>query len=293
MANARQIKRRIGAASNISKITKAMEMVAASKMKRAQDQAILARDYALALQDSLQKLAGQADSSLHLLLSKNDEGTDILLVIGTNKGLCGSLNTQLFKQMDTWVKKHPQGEIIAVGKKIVNFCRLGGFTIHAQFTEIPENVDSSELVPISSMIIDNFLSKKYKSVGIVFMDFINTLSQKPKITELLPMSSEDTKENGDEKQDENQAKVYKVDYLFEPDPAKILSNLLPFYIENSIYQAFLESRASEHSARMVTMKNASENAYELVDELKLVFNKSRQASITNELLEITTASLSL
>jgi len=289
MANARQIKRRIGAASNISKITKAMEMVAASKMKRAQDQAILARHYALALQDSLQKLANQSDPSLHPLLSTHTEGVDILLVIGTNKGLCGSLNTQLFKQMNAWAKNHPNGEIIAVGKKIVNFCRLGGFTIHAQFTEIPEKVDSSELVPIGSMIIENFLNKKYRSVGIVFMDFINTLSQKPKITNLLPMSSDDTKEE----QEENQTKVHQVDYLFEPDPAKILSNLLPFYIENSIYQAFLESRASEHSARMVTMKNASENAYELVDELKLVFNKSRQAAITNELLEITTASLSL
>ncbi|MDH5533787.1 MAG: ATP synthase F1 subunit gamma [Candidatus Pacebacteria bacterium] len=292
MANARQIKRRIGAASNISKITKAMEMVAASKMKRAQDQAILARSYALALQDSLQKLASQSDPSLHPLLSSHDEGIDILLVIGTNKGLCGSLNTQLFKQMDNWVKSHPNGEIIAVGKKIVNFCRLGGFTIHAQYTDIPEKMTSSDLVPISTMIIENFLNKKYKSVGIVFMDFINTLSQKPKISKVLPMSKEET--SGDkEKKDENQTKVSKVDYLFEPDAGKILSSLLPFYIENSIYQAFLESRASEHSARMVTMKNASENAYELVDELKLVFNKSRQAAITNELLEITTASLSL
>lgn len=289
MANARQIKRRIGAASNISKITKAMEMVAASKMKRAQDQAILARSYAVALQDSLQKLASQSDPSLHPLLSHHHEGTDVLLVIGTNKGLCGSLNTQLFKKMDEWRKFHPNGEIIAVGKKIVNFCRLGGFKIHAQYTDIPENVTSSDLVPISSMVIEGFLNKQYKSVGIVFMDFINTLSQKPKVTELLPMSKEETKEAAEE----NQTKLYRVDYLFEPDPAKILSSLLPFYIENSIYQAFLESRASEHSARMVTMKNASENAYELVDELKLVFNKSRQAAITSELLDITTASLTL
>lgn len=289
MANARQIKRRIGAASNISKITKAMEMVAASKMKRAQDQAILARSYAVALQDSLQKLASQSDPSLHPLLSHHYQGIDVLLVIGTNKGLCGSLNTQLFKKMDEWRKSHPNVEVIAVGKKIVNFCRLGGFKVHAQYTDIPENVTSSDLVPISSMVIDGFLNKQYKSVGIVFMDFINTLSQKPKVTELLPMSKEETKEEAEE----NQAKLYKVDYLFEPDPAKILSSLLPFYIENSIYQAFLESRASEHSARMVTMKNASENAYELVDELKLVFNKSRQAAITSELLDITTASLTL
>ena len=285
----RDIKRRIKSVTNTHKITKAMEMVAASKMKRAQDQAILARSYALALQDSLQKLASQSDPSLHPLLSSHDEGIDILLVIGTNKGLCGSLNTQLFKQMDNWVKSHPNGEIIAVGKKIVNFCRLGGFTIHAQYTDIQEKVTSSDLVPISTMVIENFLNKKYKSVGIVFMDFINTLSQKPKVSKVLPMSEDATKKS----ENENQTKVSKVDYLFEPDAGQILSSLLPFYIENSIYQAFLESRASEHSARMVTMKNASENAYELVDELKLVFNKSRQAAITNELLEITTASLSL
>jgi F-type H+-transporting ATPase subunit gamma len=289
MSNARQIKRRISAASNISKITKAMEMVAASKMKRAQDQAILARHYAIALQDSLQKLASQSNPSLHPLLSNHHQGTDILLVIGTNKGLCGSLNTHLFKQMNVWAKTHPQGEVIAVGKKIVNFCRLGGFKIHAQFTDIPEKMTSSDLVPISTMVINNFLQKNYRSVSIVFMDFINTLSQKPKIVQLLPMSDEIK----NEVQEENQTKISKVDYLFEPDPARILSHLLPFYIENSIYQAFLESRASEHSARMVTMKNASQNAHELVGELKLEFNKSRQAAITSELLDIATASLTL
>lgn len=289
MANARQIKRRISAASNISKITKAMEMVAASKMKKAQDQAILARHYALALQDSLQKLAAQADPSLHPLLSRNDTGVDVLLVIGTNKGLCGSLNTQLFKKMDAWSKMHPEGEIIAVGRKIVHFCRLGGFKIHAQFTDVAERVTSSDLVAISSMVIDGYLKKQYRSVGLVYMDFINTLSQKPRVADLLPMAKVEVE--GEET--EGQKKVAKGDYLFEPSAREILSNLLPFYIENSIYQAFLESRASEHSARMVTMKNASENAYELVDELKLVFNKSRQSAITSELLDIATATLTV
>lgn len=289
MANARQIKRRISAASNISKITKAMEMVAASKMKRAQDQAVLARHYALALQDSLQKLAAQSDPSLHPLLSRNEMGTDVLLVIGTNKGLCGSLNTQLFKKMDAWRKYHPEGEIIAVGRKIVHFCRLGGFKIHAQFTEIAEKVTSSDLVAISEMVIGGYLKKDFRSVGLVHMDFINTLSQKPRIVDLLPMAKEELASE----ETEGQTKVMRADYLFEPSAREILTNLLPFYIENSIYQAFLESRASEHSARMVTMKNASENAHDLVGELKLVFNKSRQSAITSELLDIATASLTV
>jgi F-type H+-transporting ATPase subunit gamma len=290
MSNARQIKRRIGSASNISKITKAMEMVAASKMKRAQQQAISARDYALALQDSLHKLASQADPSLHPLLSTHESGLDILLVIGTNKGLCGSLNTQLFKEMSSWFEKHPEGEVIAVGKKIVHFCQMAGFKIHAQFTDLPDKISSSDLAPISALVTDNFLEQKYKSVNVIFMDFINTLSQKSRQISLLPLSEELEEKTVDFQEAQ---KPIKADYLFEPSPGKILSNLLPFYIENTIYQSFLESRASEHSARMVTMKNASENAHELVGELKLVFNKSRQAAITSELLDIATASLTL
>jgi len=291
MSNKRQIKRRISAAGNISKITKAMEMVSASKMKRAQDQAMAARDYALALHHSLEKVGSNADPSLHPLLSSPTEGLDILLVIATNKGLCGSLNAQLWKETVAWKKAHPQGEAMAVGKKGVHFCNLSALPLQAQFTTLPEAISSKDVVVISDLLIKNFLENKYKSVTVLYMDFVNTLSQRPKQIQLLPLKKELPETVREDVLVENLG--LPAEYLFEPSPKFILNTLLPFYIENTIYQAFLESRASEHSARMVTMKNASENANELVSELKLQFNKSRQAAITAELLDIATASLTL
>lgn len=294
MANQRQIKRRISAANNISQITKAMEMVAASKMKRAQEQAIAARDYAMGLYESLQKVTAKVDYKMHPLLRIPASGTDILIVIGTNKGLCGSLNAQLWKETEAWLQAHPQGQIIAVGKKVVNFCKSSGYQLFAQFTDIPESVTSGDIVVVSEMARQNFLDKQFHSVSILYMDFINTLSQRPKLIQILPLqTSLDEQVRDDVGADQAQSFSENDDYQFEPSAKEILNKLLPFYIENTVYQSFLEARASEHSSRMVTMKNASENATQLVNDLRLLFNKSRQASITTELLDITTATMSL
>lgn len=289
MANSiRQIRRRITASQNISKITKAMEMVAASKMKRAQDQATAARPYAHALQESLQKVSAHTDPSLHPLLDQHEQGIDIVILFSTDKGLCGSLNTNLFKALVQWFDKHPNGQVIVIGKKGVTFCRLFGLPMYAQFTDLPEHVSAHDLIPISSMIIQEFLNKNFKSVHILYMDFINTLVQRLRTIQLLPLSQ------SEEYRDETMVvPEVQAEYIFEPNPKDILNELLPYYIENTLYQTMLESRASEHSARMVSMKNASENAKELVHELKLLYNKSRQAAITSELLDITTATLTL
>lgn len=284
MANTRQIKRRIGSAKNISKITKAMEMVAASKMKKAQDQALQARPYSLALRESLRKVSEHTDESLHPLLSNHNIGDQVLIMITTDKGLCGSLNTNVFKLAISWKKAHPAGKIIAVGKKAVTLCRLAGWEVLAQFTNLPEIIQTKDILPITELISSKFLTKELQSVDIVYTDFINTLSQKPVETRILPISAETDNESDF---------AAKGEYSFEPSAKSLLSFLLPYFIENMVYQILLESRASEHSARMVAMKNASENAGELVEELKLIFNKSRQAAITNELLEITTATISL
>ncbi len=288
MSNARQVKQRIKTAKNISKITKAMEMVSASKMRKAQERALSARHYTLALSDSLATLAAKInDESVHPLLKVNEKGKDLAIIIGTDKGLCGSLNQSLFKLLLTWLKKHPNGEIIAVGKTIIRTASFWGLKLKAQFADLPDAVTTADIVGISRLVIDGYLNEEIKSTDLFFTDFINTLSQKPKRFPLLPLASrldelETLAGSGPEAQ-----------YIFEPSASAILDDLLPFYIENMIYQAFLESRASEHSARMVTMKNASENAVELVNDLKLIYNKERQASITNELLDITTASMAL
>jgi F-type H+-transporting ATPase subunit gamma len=297
MANQRQIKRRIGAANNISKITKAMEMVAASKMKKAQEQAIAARDYSLNLYQSLQKITAKVDPKINPLLQVPESGLDILVVIGTNKGLCGSLNAQLWKETEAWIKDHPQGKIVAVGKKVAHFCKVSGYEIYAEFSELPENVTTRDTVVISELAKQKFLEDEFKSVSVLYMDFINTLSQKPNMIQVLPLQSDLDEQVRDDvgpgQSDQEDEKVAEDEYEFEPSAEEILNNLLPFYIENTIYQAFLEARASEHSSRMVTMKSASENANQLVDDLRLLFNKSRQASITTELLDITTATLTL
>jgi F-type H+-transporting ATPase subunit gamma len=288
MANTRQIRRRIGTAANISKITKALEMVSASKMRRAQQQALAARPYTRAIQNSLQKVAQFTDPSLHPLLAHHETGKTILVLFSTDRGQCGSLNANLFKAAWQWGKDKANIEVITVGKKAISFARRVGFTIAAQFTNMPEQLTVADILPITTLITEGFLNEQYKDVWILHMDFINTLSQKVKLTQLLPLAREI--------QELEKATVtpeIRSEYTFEPSAKEILSELLPYYLENTVYQTMLESKASEHSARMVAMKNASENAKELVSELKLLFNKSRQASITSELLDITTATLTV
>lgn len=288
MPNTRQVKQRIQTAGNISKITKAMEMVSASKMKRAQDQALAARPYAQALADSLKALAAASDPSLHPLLSEHELGTDICIVITTDRGLCGSMNALLIKSLLDWLIKHPDGKVVMIGRKGAAFARLAGIELFAQFTEMPERLTTSDIVPITTIAIDNFTSKAFHSVHLIYTDFINTLTQKVRTTQILPLTQ--IKSAADEPLADISEQL---EYVFEPSAQEILSHLLPYYVENMLYQSFLESKASEHSARMVAMKNASENAKELVKELKLVFNKTRQANITSELLDITTATLTL
>lgn len=288
MSNARQIKQRIKTAKNISKITRAMEMVSASKMRRAQSQALATRPYTRALQESLATLASTINTNIHPYLSEHGEGIDIAIVISTDKGLCGGLNPNLFKETIAWQRKHPEGKLVLVGKKAVAFAKAYGLNVHAQFTNLPDTIGAADILPISSMVSKEFLEKDFKTVSIIYMDFISTLVQKVHTTNLLPLPKiEKTAE-------EDKSLVKKetsTEYIFEPSPKEILDDLLNYYLENTLYQSFLEAKASEHSARMVAMKNASENAGELMSELKLQFNKSRQAGITSELLDITTAIL--
>lgn len=282
--NSRQIKQRIQTTGNISKITKAMEMVSASKMKRAQDQALATRPYTRALQQSLVTLSSATVTIEHPLLSTNLQGFDVLLLLSTDKGLCGSLNQNLFKSTAKWLKARSNAKVVAVGKKAVHFARLYGVPLHAQFIEMPDVIRFSDILPITTLIQNGYKNQEFKSVSVVYMDFISTLVQRVRLVPLLPIAKTEFDETVIDPES-------RAEYVFEPSAEVLLSELLPYYIENTIYQSFLESKASEHSARMVSMKNASENAEVLKDDLQLLFNKSRQESITNELLDITTASL--
>lgn len=288
MANTRIIKQRISASQNIAKITKAMEMVAASKMKKAQEQATAARPYSHALQASLEKVSAHTPPGVHPLLTRHETGKDIAILVSTDKGLCGSLNTILFKTALHWQKEHPTGEFIIIGRKAVAFSRIAGLKVYAQFTDLPERISTRDILPISSLVMDRYLAVEFRSVSIIYMDFINTLTQKLRQTQLLPVESE-----AGYTDETMVSAAAEGEYIFEPNPRAILDQLLPYYIENTLYHVLLEGRASEHSARMVAMKNASENASDLVGELKLLFNKTRQAAITSELLDITTAAMTV
>ncbi len=290
MASARTIKRRINTAGNIAKITKAMEMVSASKMRRAQDQALASRAYARAIHDSLHAVAALTDASHHPLLSSHTDGDDVLVIYSTDRGLCGGLNTHLFKSTLAWLKEHKNAQIIAIGKKAVAFARKTSLPLFAQFVSLPEKVGLSDVVSVSSMVTEGFLEHKFRSVAFIYMDFINTLTQKVRIAHLLPLHDKLEKVTSDS---DTVPMTEMAQYIFEPSPQDILNDLLPYYIEHTLYQTLLEAKASEHSARMVAMKNASDNARDLVGELRLLYNKSRQASITNELLDITTATLTV
>lgn len=287
MSSARQIKQRIKTAQNISKITKAMEMVSASKMRRAQAQALATRPYTRALQESLQKLASVVKTGVHPYLTDHENGVDVAVIISTDKGLCGGLNQNLFKEAVNWQKSHPHSKLVVVGRKAVAFARIYGLTVHAQFTDLPDTVKATDTIALTTLISKAFLDQSFKTVSVIYMDFVSTLVQKVRITQLLPLSKEmsDTLAAG------NPQAQLTSGYLFEPSPEEILADLLNYYLENTVYQSFLEAKASEHSARMVAMKNASENARDLMKELQLSFNKSRQAGITSELLDITTAIL--
>lgn len=286
MQSTRLLKRRIKSVSNISQITKAMEMVSASKMKQAQSQALASRIYSRKLDEILRKISSKINPNLHpLLASHTQTGKNAILILSTDKGLTGSLNTNLFKSILNFQQTN-QTDIYTLGKQAREFSVKARFNLVADFGKVPDKISYDIIGPIASMLMDHFLTGQYDSVYLAYMDFISTLTQKPRIIKLLPIQKQFD-------EPEETTSIESKEYLFEPTPQAILDWLLPYFVELTIYQSLLEALASEHSARMVAMKNASENANEIVSNLQLIFNRSRQASITSELLDITTASLTL
>lgn len=293
MAQARLIKSRIKSATNIAKITKAMEMVAASKMRRSQEQALASRPYTHKLLDMLHTIGSNADSSLHVLLEHgNVNAPELLILVSTDKGLAGSLNTNLFRAAQETLATMRSPKIIAVGRRAREFAIKYGYPLVAEFTGLGDKLVLNDILPIAEIFVKGFLSGEFSSVRSIHMQFVSTLSQSPEINLLLPIAISEVEAEGMQPQPKVSTDEKK-EYTFEPSPKEILDFLLPFYTENGFFQIMLEAKASEHSARMVAMKNASDNAKEIVGNLKLEYNKSRQAGITSELLDITTAALAL
>ena len=293
MANLRDIRRRIKSVKNTAQITRAMQLVAAAKMKKAQDQAVAGRDYADLLNQVLVNLKENVGEEAHPLLEQREGGKELVLVISTDKGLCGALNTNLSKKIRAEVS--PQADIVTVGRKLRMQLAKAGRTMVADF-EVKDPVPFAEARPIAKLLTSLFLDGSYSKVSVAFNNFISTLNQQPEIVQLLPIQSGGLGEKqayegvgADMVKDTDRAAALSKDYLFEPSGKEVLNTLLPLYVNFQVYQMLVEARASEHSARMVAMKAATDNAKKFIKELTLEYNKLRQAAITAELLEITTA----
>jgi F-type H+-transporting ATPase subunit gamma len=279
MANLRDIRRRIKSVKNTAQITRAMQLVAAAKMKKAQDQATAGRDYSTHLTGVLQDIRQNFGDATHPLLEKRPGNRELVLVLSTDKGLCGPLNTNLARRMRGEVS--PEADYVTVGRKLRILLEKLGKNILADFN-VKDPVPFAEVRPIAKFLTKQFLDGHYDKISIVYTRFVNTLRQEPEVVTLLPVEppAAAAETAGTHSPDQ---------FLFEPSPADVLGAILPLYINFQVFQALLEARASEHSARMVAMKSATDNAKKFIKELTLEYNKVRQAAITAELLEITTA----
>ncbi len=293
MAGSLDIKRRIKSVKNTKKITKAMELVSASKMKRAVASAVSSRPYAHESWALLEALSVIQNESEHALLTKRTGGKSLVVLITSNRGLCGAYNAQIIRKILQMIRESEgqQIDFVAVGKKGENALRRLGQNVIASFLELPENATLREILPIADLIISDFKNEKYDKVSVAYTDFLNPLVQKPVVRQLLPISKDEVRESVEDLDQMAHSTNYKLEttnysYTFEPGYEVLMSALVEKLARSQVYQMLLESSASEQSSRMMAMKNASEAAGEMIDDLTLAFNKARQAAITKEISEI-------
>lgn len=288
MATLRDIKIRIGSVTSTQKITKAMKMVAAAKMKRAEARIRSARPYSDKLRGMVANLSQGLDSSSHPLLSKNKEGKAVVLLITSDRGLCGGLNSKLCKSLSHFVKRKSKDidevEIIPVGKKGFEFFKYEGFTLGEAIKDLKIEQMEKDLQDLVGNLIQQYEQGEISQLWISFNHYKNVITYDQKIEQILPIEAPEQDEQGEKDQAE---------FLLEPDKVEILSVLLPQYVENQAFTALLDNVACEHASRMTAMDSATKNAGELIDSLTLQYNRARQAAITTELIEIISGAESL
>jgi F-type H+-transporting ATPase subunit gamma len=285
MAVGKEIRGKIKSFENTKKITKAMEMVSASKMRKAQDRMRAARPYADKIRNITANLA-QANPEYHSAYMRKDGTSRVtgFIVVTTDKGLCGGLNTNVLRAVTNKMKDVQtaggQSQAVAIGNKGFNFLNRVGAPVVSHATQLGDAPQLERLIGPVKVMLDAFVAGKVDAVYLCYTKFINTMKQEPMVEQLLPLAAERLEQTAAEKAQ------YGWDYIYEPDAATVIDDLLTRYIEALVFQAVAENMASEQSARMVAMKAATENAGNLIAELKLVYNKTRQAAITTELSEI-------
>ncbi len=289
MANTQDIRRRIKSIRNIGQLTKAMQMVAASKMRRAQQHALAGRPYSALLNRVLVSLQKRTDPRQHPLLNIREVKKELILIISTDKGLAGALNTNLFREVASF--DQAKSVFVVTGKKARQFVARTKREMLADF-ELKDSPSFVETKAISKFCTEKFLNREVDKVSVLYTHFINTVNQKPLVQTLLPISAFDLPK-GEKTDGAADGVDPMLGYVFEPSAETVLDAVLPYYIQMQVFQMILDARASEHSARMVAMKNATDNAAQFIKDLTLEYNKMRQASITTELLEIATAQMAL
>jgi F-type H+-transporting ATPase subunit gamma len=279
----REIRRRIGSVGNIKQITRAMQFVAASKLKRAQDATLASRPYSDKLDEVIADVAAVVDHEKHPLLGEEREGPRLIVLFTTDRGLAGSLNTNTIRFAAREIAAST-GEltVVTVGRKGTAAMRRGHVPLAASFDGFGDRPSFSDVLPLARLVSDDFLAGTYAKVHLLYPAFVSTLVQRPELKRLLPVKPNPHAAEG----------IPGRQFIFEPDPGRVLSQLMPRYVATRLFQAVLELTASEQSSRMVAMRNATDNAQELIDDLTLTYNKVRQSNITREMIEIATGASS-
>jgi F-type H+-transporting ATPase subunit gamma len=294
-AGSKDLKRRIKSIQNTKKITKAMELVAAAKMRKAVDRVLTSRDYAQVAWQMLIDLSEKVDTKHHRLLQKNKTGDVAILLITSNRGLCGAFNQNVIRiALEQVVSKNKkesiQNEVILFGKKGQSIAKAG-VRVVAEFEKSDLTNTVKDILPLVKLLLADYMSGKYQKILLVYTDYVSSLKQVPRLRQLLPIVKADKYLGTVSGQTD--VKIKELEFIYEPSPAEVLEYLLPRLMEMQIYQAVLESEASEHSARMMSMRNASDAASDMIDNLTLVFNQARQGAITAELADISGGRLAM
>ena len=273
MPSMRDLRRRIKSIKSTQQITKAMKMVAAAKLRRSQEMVVASRPYAKRIKDVLARAAGATTETNHPLLEKREVKSTGYVLITADRGLCGGFNANLIRKANGELKEFNNPRLVTVGRKGRDFFKKRGYEIVGEFTNLGESISFDAARVIAGFIVEKYLDGTFDEVYLVFSEFVNPLVQRPQTIKLLPLETPEEEAGGGE-------------YIFEPSADAVLNTLLPKYVEVQVYRALLESKASEHGARMTAMDTATENAAEMIAKLTLQLNRARQAAITKEIAEL-------
>lgn len=276
MPSLRDLRRRIKSIKSTQQITKAMKAVSAAKMRRAQEAVTMARPYAKRLIDVLGRVGSVTRGVQHPLLEVREPKNVLYVIVTADRGLCGGFNANVIRKAALELRDHPGASLVCVGRKGRDYFRKRGYNIIQQYVGLGENISAAQGKEIGEFIIEKYASGEVDAVYLIYSEFVNVLVQRPTMVKLLP--AEPPQGEADESK--------LVEYIFEPSAEEVLAALLPKYVVNTVFQALLESKAGEHSARMTAMDNATKNASEMIAKLTLSMNRARQAAITKEISEI-------